>query len=340
MKIHSEHQDRLRGLFSTRRFHEALDYLLGLKSAYQQDKMIFKAPYYLDLARCFSAVGDYKNADQYFDLAFGTFGNYFFARIVEAESFLQRGQFTQARDNLVALADNVEFSGRISRIVHFHQVAGSFFKLTGDYAQAKACYEAGAALTTRPGTIHNDLKYVSHILSCENPNPVAGLVEYCKLLRKRDRENQENGHSSSLTLTFLTNRIKSPLSSFEEMTCHSILSKCYMDVGNTAQARTHVEKARAIDSGNLDVILSDILCNLAERDVPQARLKFNAYSSPLMQTPKKTIALAQAFLSAGDHETGALLANAVLHNEHSPGAALKCACSILAVVYGGKRIPA
>lgn len=313
MPIEHQHEYTVRALCAQHEFSRARDYLLGLKSVYDHSRPSRRSAYHLHLATCYSKLGNYQDADTHFDLTIGSSPTWFQPKTALVDSLLQRGAFRAAEDRLTELLEHSDLREDTVDNFHLQRMMGRFFKLNGDYESALDCLKNVEKMAHgREDGFSNDMRFLEKVLSSPYPDRREGLVGYANFLRK-SRMDPHIGPNPYLAITFLKNRLDEETAPERIGACHSLLTRCYLDIGRTAEALSHAETALGIDPGDTQATVGLILCHLQSKDLSQAALAFGSVAHQIKQNVTLALPLAREFHKAGAYGLAQHLASHVLN---------------------------
>lgn len=293
MDIRQYDESTVRRLCKDRHYMEARDFLLGKKHAYERGvDSTLRSAYCHHLGRCYSLLGDYPAADTAFNQALDAHPRNFIVYFSQIESYIQRGRLKQAFRSLEDLISN---DGTNS--VRFYILAARLSKLDGDFGSAEYFLEKVSPDHHRK--VERELAFVKKVLSAnKKPNIMSGVIDYIKHLRSL-KINAEGHTSPLLAITFLENFLKEIDSPYKKAVANALLSRCYLDKGDTAQSKHYAEQSLEIFPSNPYALAYKIAATLQDGDHSAARKEFLAAGSIILLKGDLCIVLANAFQRAG-----------------------------------------
>jgi tetratricopeptide (TPR) repeat protein len=311
MPLKPDDEQKLSLLYADHNYAAALDVLQNLEKTYSEG--FFRGAYYQHMAQCYSKVGDYNKTDECIKISRRENSNNLSLRAFEIESLMQRGDLEKAEVNLVSLIDDFQIDGNNRRFFHPFVLIAKFFKITGDYEEArKYLLMAKKIPDTRSEIISHNITFINRELSAPHINRTAGLVDYINHLKRMKHINPAS-ENQTLAISFLERRIQQEKKPALLLACHTLASLCYFDTNNLTMAKSHIDRALTIDSEDSRANGSMILYHLAQQDVVSAREHFSAATISILRNREISSSLIRHFRNAGDTET----ANHILELQQS-----------------------
>jgi tetratricopeptide (TPR) repeat protein len=284
-----------------RKHQEIIDYLMSVKSKYaSSSNHIMRGVYFCLLAANHSKLGQYAEADKYFDIAFGASPYNFKIKLEMIDSYMQRGEIKKAEELLINLTENqrIEQSGLYRR---FLLLSGRFFKLTGDYTSAIACFKEAQSRDTAPSSVAADIELMESFLSPTEKhfNRMSGCMEYGRHLFHIDRKAQP---VTRLGITFMQNILHELNNPNDRIQALSALSQYFMEIGNLDEATKYNQQAIDIDANHPRSLAARIRLMLERGNKDMAMSFYGRDKVIILDDPRATIGLTRAFHLAGQNE--------------------------------------
>ena len=293
-KLFDEDFTKVRRYTAERDYRKAIDYLTGVSPKYKHVNDSKRSAYHYYLALYHSKIGDYKTADDHFNVAIADMSGRHQIAIEMATSYLQRGSLKAANEILEEL-ENKRGIKETSLCRLFCMIKSRYLILSGNY---EAAFEYGRQAdrldrhTDAPPIKETDL--AKDYLRRKSP-PLEGAFKYAVSLLSIDKKSNS---VFKLSYTFLENFMKPLERPEDKVECLIALSRLAEELDDLKRSKIYIDRAIALCPNDVELRAERIrlACQSAQ---PEDALKYyNEDKEAIKKHPIAAIEVLEAFNEA------------------------------------------
>lgn len=268
------------------------------------------------VGKFYSIIGNYPKADEYFDLAVASYARNTRPWLEMADSYMRRGTLTPALTTLL----NVTERGVPPYLeLELTKLTGRYFKLEGDYEQAKQVYAESLGKISGTSVIIKDDQFIDTLMTMAGRATyrIEGTLDYAFHLR---RHKIEGASAPEIAATFFENRLHDVKPLAHRAACLAGLAEIHLKDEQYSLAKKYNDAALNLDQTNPKILAAKLsLLLLTKEATPeQVRSQFMADRVFIMQDLKAACSLARTFHLAGMDDLTCMMSKNILSDRRTP----------------------